>query len=430
MFKIDWQTPHLWRKTSKEPHVARARLSGEREVDVAVVGAGFTGLSTALAMAEAGLSVSVLEGDEVGSAASGRNNGLLIPHHSKATPSEIVAALGRTKGERYNALVAESSRTAFDLMARHGIRCDAVQKGWIQPAHSAQTLARVRKFHDEWKALGADVAWLDAAEATYRIGASYLGGWIANEGGHVNPYALTQGLAAAVERAGALLFEHALVTSVTREGAGWRLKTDQGSVAARQVLLATNALTGAFWPKLAQAVIPVQVYHVASEPIPEPVRDTILRGDPAVSDTRRDLRYFHYDADFRIVTGGTHTVWPNARARGLAATRRMLADVFPQLGPELKTSEYWEGVFGMVLDRKPRLMRLAPGVVFAGIYSGRGVALSLALGQKVGAWLAGKLTDDEMPLPVTGLRRVPAHPIAVQVARRVHPLHRIQDRFS
>lgn len=430
MFEIDWQTPHLWRKTSKEPHVVRPALAGDREVDVAVVGAGFTGLSPALAMAEAGLSVAVLEGNEVGSAASGRNNGLVIPHHSKATPAEIEAAFGRILGERYNAMVAEASRTAFGLIERHGIRCDGVQQGWIQPAHSPQALARGRQFYEGWKAFGADVAWLDAAEASQRVGSAYLGGWIAAEGGHVNPYALAQGLAAAAERAGVALFERSLVSAVTPEGPRWRLRTSGGSLLARQVLLASNALTGAFWPKLAEAVIPLQVYQAASEPLPEAARATILQGNPAVSDTRRDMRYFNYDAEFRIVTGGTHTVWAKARSRGLAATSRMLAKAFPQLGPAPKVTEYWEGVFGVVPDRKPRLMRLAPGVVFAGIYSGRGVALSLTLGQRVGAWLAGRLTDDQMPLPVTDLRLVPGHAVAVQVARRIHPLHRLQDRFS
>lgn len=430
MFEIDWRRPHLWRKTSKEPHIDRPALSGDAEADVAVVGGGFTGLSSALALAELGLRTVLLEGNEIGSAASGRNNGLLVPHHSKAAPSEIVETYGRVIGERYNAMVAGAARAGFELMERHGIRCDAVRRGWIQPAHSPQALARVRKFHDEWQAFGCAVEWLDAAAVTERVGSRYLGGWQATEGGHVNPYALAQGLAAAVERAGATVHENAKVEKAERDGAGWRLSTAGGSVRAKQVLLATNALTGAFWPKLSQALIPLQVFQAATEPVPEELRREILRDNPAVSDTRRDIRAFHYDVDFRIATGGTHTVWHRAEQRGLAKASRMLAEAFPQLGPAPKVMEYWEGVFAVVPDRKPRLMRLAPGVVFAGVYSGRGVALALSLGQRIGAWLAGNATDAEMPLPVTDLRRVFAHPVAVQVARRIHPLHRVQDRRS
>lgn len=430
MFEIDWRTPHLWRKTSKEPHRARPALKGEIAADFVVVGAGFTGLSSALALAEAGLDVVVLEGDEVGAAASGRNNGLLVPHHSKASPGEIVHAFGKVRGDRYNRLVAGAALAGFALIERHGIQCDAVRQGWIQPAHAPRALARVRQFHDEWRALGARVEWLDEATVTRRVGSHYLGGWQAADGGHVNPYALAQGMAACVIRAGARLFEGSKVIAMARDGARWRLSTPGGTVTARQVLLATNALTGRFWPGLAQALIPLQVFQAATGPVPEHLRQEILPGNPAVSDTRRDIRAFHYDADFRIVTGGTHTSWHRAAPRGLARTSRMLARAFPQLGPAPRVTEYWEGVFAVVPDRRPRLMRLAPGVVFAGIYSGRGVALALALGQQIGAWLAGHLGDDQMPLPVTDLRRVFAHPLAVQLARRIHPLHRLQDRWS
>jgi glycine/D-amino acid oxidase-like deaminating enzyme len=430
MFQIDWQSPHLWRKTSKQPQIVRPALKGDIEVDVAVVGGGFTGLSPALVMAEAGMRVAVLEGNEIGSAASGRNNGLVIPHHSKASPSEIMTAFGPVHGERYNTLVAGAAKTAFDLMRRHGIDCDAVENGWIQPAHSPQALARVRRFYEEWKAFGSDVEWLDAEAVTEAVGSRYHGGWLAREGGHINPFALAQGLATAADQAGVWIYENTKVSGLTPDGGRWRLATPDGTVLAGQVLLASNALTGKLWPGLGQAVIPMQVYQAATAPVSGNLRAKILRDNPAVSDTRRDIRAFHYDTDFRIVTGGTLTVWNDARRRGMAQTQAMLAKAFPELGSEPKLEEYWEGVFGVVPDRKPRLMRLAPGVVFAGIYSGRGVALSIALGQQVGAWLAGNIADADMPLEVTDLRTVPFHPVAVQVARRIHPWHRIEDRFS
>lgn len=431
MFKIDWETPHLWAQTTEEPHRLRAEPVGEAAVDVAVVGGGFTGLATALALSEAGVCTAVLEGNQIGSAASGRNNGLVIPHHSKAAPSEILAAFGQIYGKRYNAMVQEAARSAFTLVTKHDIKCHAVNTGWIQPGHSPRTIARMKQFHAEWKAEGADVAWMDGPEISERLGSRYLGGWMAREGGHINPYALTQGLARVVEQSGARIFENAKVTGLTRDGQSWQLTTANGGmVRAAKVFLATNALSGAIWPMLAQSIIPMQVYQAATAPVPEHLRDVILRGNPAVSDTRRDIRAFHYDRDFRIVTGGTHTVWVGApEARGLRATRRMIAAAFPQLGPNPAIDHYWEGVFGVVPDRKPRLMRLGPGLVFGGIYSGRGVALSLSLGTRIGNWLAGKTTEDQLPLEVTGLRPIPAHPVAVQVARRIHPLHRVQDRF-
>lgn len=430
MFAIDWKTPHLWRKTAEETRPVAPPLEGDIEVDAAVVGGGFTGMAPALEMASEGLSVALVEGNEIGSAASGRNNGLVIPHHSKATPAEMVAALGPIHGERYNRLVAGAAKQAFALMARHSIACHGVQRGWMQPAHNEATLARIRQFHDEWKAFGCDVEWLDEGAATASLGTSYRGAWMAREGGHINPYALTQGLARACESAGVRLFENSKVTDLAPEGGRWRLRTAGGSVLARQVLLATNALTARIWPKLAQAVIPMQVYQVATKPLSHNLRGAILRDDPGVSDMRRDMRYFHYDAHGRIVTGGTLATWANADARGRKQASAMVGRVFPALGEAPELEEYWEGVFGVVPDRKPRLMRLAPGLVFSGIYSGRGVALSLALGREVGAWLASRRTDDDMPLPVTDLRRVPGHAIAVEVARRIHPWHKLLDRIG
>ena len=132
-----------------------APLMGERRVDVAVIGGGFTGLSAALSLAGAGLRVIVLEGNRIGSGASGRNNGLVIPHHSKATPAEIGATLGAVYGPRYNALVQSAAREAFALIRERQIRCDAVERGWIQPAHSPEAAARLKGVMEQWAAAGA-----------------------------------------------------------------------------------------------------------------------------------------------------------------------------------------------------------------------------------------------------------------------------------
>lgn len=430
MFEIDWKTPHLWRKNAGLPQARYPALTDETSVDVVVVGGGFTGLSAAMAAAGTGLKVMLLEGNEIGSAASGRNNGLVISHHSKASPSEIEAAFGPVHGPRFNALVAESAPVAFARMRQYGINCDQVQNGWIQPAHSAQALLRVRKFYEEWKALGQRATWLDAADTLDQVGSRYPGGWILYNSGHVNPYAAVCGFASAAAGLGVDIRETSRVTAITRDGRRWRLAAAQGSVTADQVIVATNALTGKFWPQLNRAMIPIQVFQGATAPIPPELRAVILKNNPAVSDTRRDIRAFHYDRDFRIATGGTHTMWLDARERGLASLRRRLADAFPQLGRSPQVEEYWEGVLAVVPDRKPRLMRLAPGILFGGIYSGRGVALSISFGEKMGLWAAGKLDDAAMPIPVSDLRLVSCHPVAVQVARRIHVVHRMQDRIS
>ncbi|MGF7161608.1 glycine/D-amino acid oxidase-like deaminating enzyme [Rhodoligotrophos appendicifer] len=431
MFPIDTRTPHLWRKTSQEPDPSCLALQDHRDVDIAVIGGGFTGLSTGYHAAVKGLDVAILEAAHIGGAASGRNNGLIVPHHSKAAAEDVVQAYGPACGENYNRLVASVGEVSFELIRRHAIACHPVQTGWIQPAHSEATLQRARQFYEGWRNRGIDVAWIDRTEMNDRLGTrSYTGGWIARGGGHINPLAFARGLARIAKSAGATVFENSAVIAIEPKGERWQLRTSGGSLTARQVIVATNALTGAFWPGLAQSLIPVQVYQVATDPVPASLRSQILKDNPAVSDMRRDIRAFHYDVDFRIVTGGTHTVWSRARERALPKARRMLQDTFPELGAGTTVTEYWEGVLAVVPDRLPRLMRLAPNIHFAGVYSGRGVGLAVALGERLSGWLAGEIGEADLPIPVTQMRPVPSHAVAVQLARRIHPWHRLQDRFA
>ncbi len=429
MFEVDWRAPHLWRKTCP-PRVAAPALAVDHQADVLVVGGGFTGLAAALGARDAGLRVVLLEGNEIGSAASGRNNGLVISHHSKAAPSEFEAAFGPAIGQRFNALVAGSGDVAFGLMQRFGIDAHQQQNGWIQPAHTEATLRRARRFHDEWKALGADVEWLDRAEVSDRIGSPYLGGWIVRNSGHINPFAMTTGLAAALEREGVVIHENSRATGIARAGTAWRVVTAGGSVTAPQVVLATNALTGDIWPGLKRTLIPFSVYQSATPPLPEEVRARILKGNPAVSDMRNDLRYFHYDVDGRLVSGGTDGLFTTPEAQGRARVAKMLGAAFPALNGAPQIAEYWRGTFAVVPDRQPRLYRLGPGLVFGGVYSGRGVALALSYGQELGRLAAGQRTDAEMPVPVTAMRKVPFHAVAVQLANRMHPVGRLRDRLG
>ena len=143
--RVDVETPHHWRKISKEAPVRCPALAGEDDAEFAVIGGGYTGLVAALTLAEQGRLVVLLERNEIGSGASGRNNGLVLSHHSKASPGEIVDMLGRARGERCNALVQGAAAVAFGLMRKHSIQCDPVEGDWVQTVH------------DEGRALGATV---------------------------------------------------------------------------------------------------------------------------------------------------------------------------------------------------------------------------------------------------------------------------------
>lgn len=425
--KVDTTRPHHWRQISKEPTLIAPPLEGDEQADFAVVGGGYTGLSTALSLASAGRSVVVLEADYVGAGASGRNNGMVVPHHSRNTPGEIEAMLGPRFGPRYNAMVAGAAAETFSLIERHEIACDPVQNGWMQPAHSAAALARARTVHDDWRAFGAKVEWIDRDSMARKMGSpGYLGGWKATSGGHINPFGYVTGLGRAAQAAGARIHQDTPVIAIERDGNRWSVKTRTGVVRAEKILIATNGLTGNFWPRLAQAFIPVKIYQVATRSLHPDMRETILPGNEAASDTRKDIWAFHYDANGGLVSGGTRSIWHRAEERGKAAVGRMLHKSFPGLG-EFEFASYWEGIIAVVPDRLPRVMRLDDGVIFVGAYSGRGVALSTVLGGLIGRWMNETVSESDLPTPVTELKRVLGHRVGVTVARFIHPVHRVLD---
>jgi glycine/D-amino acid oxidase-like deaminating enzyme len=318
----------------------------------------------------------------------------------------------------------------FDLIDRYEISCDSVRNGWMQACHSTQALKRGRIFYEEWKSFGASVEWLDRDALCKRMGSvNYPGGWRANDAGHLNPYALCRGLARGAASEGIRLFERSAVTSIVRDESRWRVRTGMGDILAKGVLITTNALTGNFWPGLRRSLIPVRIYQVATEPLNEQQRKSVLPGNEGVSDTRRDLFACRYDSEGRLEAIGAHTLWHDAAARGRTAVMQKFQAVFPQL-EGLKAAAYWEGTLAVVPDRIPRLMTLGPNLLFAGVYSGRGVAMSTVWGASAARLLAGAANEADMPVPVTSLRRIHGHSIAVRVASLIHPWHRFVDKVE
>ncbi|MCC7275406.1 MAG: FAD-binding oxidoreductase [Alphaproteobacteria bacterium] len=417
--------PSLWAATAP-PGPETAALAGDAAADVVVVGGGYSGLSTALHLAERGVSVALLEAAVVGWGASGRNNGQVIPTHSRFDPDQFVAMLGPEKGEAYAALVRDSAAFTFDLIRRHAIDCDWVQNGWIQPAHRPGRVALSRRRFEQWGARGAPVELLDKAQTRAITGSDFWhGGWMNRDGGHINPLAYARGLAEAAIAAGVRVFERSPATGIARDGARWKVSTDAGAVTADQVVLATNAYSDDLWPGLRRTVIPVRSYQMATQPLGENVRRSILVGDVALSDTQGDLHFFRFDRGGRLVSGG-------ALAIGLAYDPRLrrrigarIARVFPQVGV-VRFDHLWHGYVGITQDRMPHLHELAPGVVGWIGCQGRGVALATIMGRVLADWVATR-SRDGLPLPLSPLRPIPAHGFARRIARGMLLLYRWRD---
>ena len=405
--------PSLWAATAP-PAPDTVPLVGDARTGVAVVGGGFTGLSTALHLAEAGVPVTLLEQADIGWGASGRNNGQVIPTLSRLDPDQIAATVapehgGRDKGEELVGLIRDSAALTFDLIRKHGIEAEAVQNGWIQPAHREARLKLSESRAAQWGRRGAPVRLYSRAEMAELTGtAHWFGGWGNATGGRINPLGLAQGLAAAAIRHGATVHTASPVTAIDKISDGWRVTTPRGTLTAERVIVATHAYTGDFWPGLKRTIVPVRSYQMATSVLSDNIRKTILPEGHALSDTRGDLYFYRFDANGRLVTGGGLIVpfgWDSRiRARITERVRR----VFPQIG-EIRFDYVWWGYVAATADRMPHVYELAPGVLSWTGCNGRGVALAVALGREFAKACTGtKLRDIAAPVE-TRLRTIPGH---------------------
>lgn len=412
--------PSLWAATAPARALAPP-LCGAAETDVAVIGAGFTGLSAALHLAREGREVKVLEGRAVGWGASGRNNGQVIPTLTAAEPDALVARHGAA-GERFARLVGESASILFDVIRDEGIEAEAEQTGWFQPAHSPGRVRLSRARVEAWRRFGFPAEFRDAAETAELLGTDFWHGGMFNPtGGHINPLALARGMAGAAERHGAIVHETSPATGYVHDGTGWVVTTNAGTLKARALILATNTYTGELQPGLspglARSVIPVMSWQMATEPLGDNLRRKILPGRQAVSDTRGDLRFFRYDARNRLVTGGAVIGARNIATRVEAKAARNLAEAFPDLGAP-KMDYVWSGYIGMNWDRFPRVHRIGPdGWTWIGC-NGRGVALGVGLGREMARAVDG-VPAERLALPVSTPSPFPMH----SALRRVAPTY-------
>jgi glycine/D-amino acid oxidase-like deaminating enzyme len=417
--------PSLWAETAPSPPET-AGLREATETEVVVVGGGFTGLSTALHLLHAGKSVVVLEAREIGSGASGRNNGQVIPTLTRPDPDDFVAHFGGETGERFVAMLAGAAATLFDVVRRHDIACEAEQNGWLQPAHSPGRMKIAERRVAQWSRHGGDVAMVDRDMMRDLLGSDrWFGGWTARTGGTVNPLALARGMAQAVIDLGGRVFTQSPASAPRRSGDRWVVGTPDGQVTADALVMATNTYTDDVNPDLAHEVVPVTSWQMATEPLSDNLRKSIVPGRQAVSDTRGDLHFFRYDKDGRLVTGGALINPINAEARLKRRIGDRLTGVFPQLG-EVRFTHVWNGYVGMTPDFKPRFHKLGPNALGWAGCNGRGVSLSVALGREFARALTGT-PENELALKFEPVRPIPFQPLLRRVARLNLALYRWRD---
>src|SRR5713226_8257972 len=246
------------------------RLVGAAEADVVVIGAGFTGLSAALNLREAGVDVAIVEAAEPGWGASGRNNGQVIPTLSRPDPENIVAKHGAA-GERFVALLRDSASVLFDLARRYQIQAEQEQAGWVQPVHSPGRIKIAERRVRQWSKFGAPVELLSRDQTRQMLGSdAWFGGFWNRSGGHINPLALSRGLARVLLERGGRIYARSPAISFERRNGRWIVRTEKGQISGRALILATNAYTGEFsksrMTAIAHEVMPVLSWQMAKPP--------------------------------------------------------------------------------------------------------------------------------------------------------------------
>src|SRR5665213_1039330 len=288
----------LYRETAR-PAPETPALDGDRSVSVAIVGGGFTGLATALHLAEQGVDVAVLEQHEPGWGASGRNGGQVNPG-LKADPDQVEADFGAELGARMVALSGNAPNIVFELIQRHQIACEALQSGTLRTAFHNRPVNGIRATTEQWMRRSEMVSFLDRDVVSALTGTDrYLGAMLDRRGGQLNPLGYARGLAAAAINAGAAVHGGTKVSRIHKDGR-WRLETPNGTMTAEKIILATNGYTDDLWRGLRLSIVPVYSAIAASEPVPDDVMPT----RSSLYEMGNVTVYYRKDRDHRVLMGG------------------------------------------------------------------------------------------------------------------------------
>jgi gamma-glutamylputrescine oxidase len=373
---------------------AAPALRERLQADVLVVGGGFAGLSSALALAERGLSVVLLEADRVGSGASGRNGGqAIVGYASGQGPFE--EQLGQADADRAWALSVQAVQRVQQRMAQHGIDADW-KSGYLYVADSARKARQLRDDADDLRQRGIDLVWAEGDAVRQHIDSPrYAAAAYEQVSGHLHPLKYALGLQRAAEQAGVRVFEQSPVTQLQR-GDPALARTEHGEVSARFVVLAGNCTLSAWGPQvapeIAPRIMPVGTYIVATPPLDPAVVQRLIPSGAAVCDNNFVLDYFRFSADHRLLFGG-RVSYTTVTPPGLKELmQRRMVQVFPALAG-VPIDFVWGGFVDISMNRAPDFGRLGDNVFYLQGFSGHGVALTTLAGDLVAEAVAGQASQ-------------------------------------
>jgi len=417
--------PSLWAATAPPPPPTHP-LAEDASADVCIVGAGYAGLSAALHLAERGLRPVVLEAREIGFGGSGRNGGQVIPG-LKEDPDALELRYGGEAGRALVAFVGSAADRVFGLIARHRMQVPNVRTGWIQGAHTPAMVKTVTERCRQWQGRGADAEVLDRSATAEHLGTDrYFGGWIDRRGGAVQPLAYARGLAHAAVAAGARIHTASPAVRIVRDGAGFAVTTRVGAkVTAAQVVVATGGYPDGLVKGLRQSAVFPNSFLVATEPLTDNLRKSVLPHGQVTSDTRKLLLYFRLDHEGRFLIGGRGPYREPRGPEDWAHLERIIGRIYPQL-QGIGIAHRWCGRVSVTRDLLPHVHEPEPGLIALIGCMGRGVALQTAMGAAVAEAVATG-NRAAIPFPITPIRELPAHRLHELYVRAIVAWYRLTD---
>jgi len=366
----------------------RPPLQGRHETDVCVIGAGYTGISTALFLLEQGFKVTVLEAVKVGFGASGRNGGQIVNSYSRD-----IDVIERTAGAKQARLMGEMAfeggRIIRERVAKYNIQCD-LKDGGVFAAFNDKQMGHLESQKKLWERYGhTQLEMLDEQRIRQVVNTErYVGGMLDMSGGHIHPLNLVLGEAAAVESLGGVIHEHSRVTKVD-QGAKPVVHTEQGQVVANYVVVAGNAYLGNLLPQLAAKSMPCGTQVITTEPLGEELAQSLLPQDYCVEDCAYLLDYYRLSGDKRMIFGGGVVYGARDPADVEALVRPNLIKTFPQL-KDVKIDYAWTGNFLLTLSRLPQVGRIGDNIYYSQGCSGHGVTYTHLAGKILAEALRGQ----------------------------------------
>ncbi len=394
----------LWSDSSNETVPVECMLSTER-VDIAVIGGGYSGVSTALHCADYGLDVCLIEKETIGWGASGRNGGQVIPG-LKELPETIFSSFGLEMGKKIVNLAGNAPDYVFKLIRENEIDCGAAQNGWINASWGKRGLMSNENVFRQWVSQSAPVELLSAREVCSLIGSdTYSGGVVDFRGGKLHPLNYILGLGKTAQKKGVKIYQKSPVLGIDRYNGLNRIHCPGGLIMADRVVLATNGYGQRDTGTANKNVIAVQSVQVASSPLSDNVLKTILPQGHVVSDTRRLLNYFRIANDGRLLMGGRGGSTNASTLKQIKELKFLARAIFPQIG-DIDFKHVWGGNVALTLDHFPQICMLENDIISLSGYNGRGVALATVLGKVVADFLKG-VASEELEFPITSLTAIP-----------------------